>query len=393
MRATPTPPGTPSTPASNLTLAEIPEALPREDFGRDKDLKSLLKSVQPEAFSGEGLNVANSSLEEWIISMDDYFALAEYNSLAQSIMARAKLIGPAKMWWKLNCQSRGVAEVTQSWEELQFRLKERYLPLNHTTNKMNEFLSCVGRGRTIDTYYEEFVKLSRYAPLISEEQKPSRFILVLEGKLADEVEAIRPTSLADALIRAKPKLNCLLKANNFQFGERKREPPQYLESSYKQPKYQNVTRNVNPPDVQPVRVNALPITQGGRQIQCFECLEWGHKRSHCPRKEQRSGFQNPNQGSRRPPPVINTANRFQGRNFRPPNPAAQCPNPPPPTKTATINHVSIADELEEHAQIYAALDPSGRIDSRTRADFRDKGKEVATHDAAGSTGQMERVSY
>ena len=187
--------------------------IPKEDFGRDKDLKSLLKSVQPEAFSGEGVNVANV-LEEWIISMDDYFSLAEYNFIAQGIMSRAKLTGSAKVWWKLNCQSRGVAEVTQSWEELQLRLKERYWPLNYATTKMNEFLACTRRGRAIDIYYEDFVRLSRYAPLISEDQKLSRFVLGLEGKLADEVEALRPTSLADALIRAKPKLCSLLKGNN-----------------------------------------------------------------------------------------------------------------------------------------------------------------------------------
>lgn len=62
---------------------------------------------------------------------------------------------------------------------------------------MNEFLSCVRRGRAIDTYYEEFVKLSRHAPLMDEEQKLSQLV----GKLVDEVEALCPATLADALIR------------------------------------------------------------------------------------------------------------------------------------------------------------------------------------------------
>ena len=55
---------------------------------------------------------------------------------------------------------------------------------------MNEFLSCVRRGQAIDDYYEEFVKLSRHAPLMTEEQKLSRFIIVLEGHLAEEVNAL-----------------------------------------------------------------------------------------------------------------------------------------------------------------------------------------------------------
>ncbi|MCO5597986.1 hypothetical protein L7F22_052075 [Adiantum nelumboides] len=223
---------------NNIESSGMPDIVLKEDFGRNKDLKTLLKTVQPEPFTGEDLDNA-SKLEEWIISMEDYFDLAEYNFVAKGIMGRAKIKGPAKIWWKLNCKSRGVLEIIQSWEELQLRLRERYSPPNYLTTKMNEFLACVRRGRTIDTYYEDFIKLSRHASLITEEQKLSRFILGLEEKLADEVEALRPTSLADALIWAKPKLSSFLKSNNQQ-GERKREQPYHF-------------------------VNALPITQGGTQ--------------------------------------------------------------------------------------------------------------------------------
>ncbi|MCO5589190.1 hypothetical protein L7F22_043156 [Adiantum nelumboides] len=168
---------------NNIESFETPDIVLRKDFGRNKDLKNLLKIVQPEPFIGEDSDNA-SKLEEWIISMEDYFDLAEYNFVAKGIMGRAKIKGPAKIWWKLNCKSRGVVEITQSWEELQLRLRERYSPSNYLTTKMNEFLACVRRGKTIDTFYEEFIKLSRHAPLITEEQKLSRFILGLEGKLA-----------------------------------------------------------------------------------------------------------------------------------------------------------------------------------------------------------------
>ena len=41
---------------------------------------------------------------------------------------------------------------------------------------------------------------------MTEEQKLSQFILGLEGQLAQEVNALLPISLADALICAKSKL-------------------------------------------------------------------------------------------------------------------------------------------------------------------------------------------
>ena len=60
---------------------------------------------------GEGNNIPKI-LKEWIMSMDDYFALAGYNTVAQGIMGRAKLEGSAKLWWKLHCQILGKLEIT-----------------------------------------------------------------------------------------------------------------------------------------------------------------------------------------------------------------------------------------------------------------------------------------
>ena len=204
--------------SSSLNPSEMDNPV-MEDFGRDKDLKNLLKNLQPKAFTGEGNNIPKI-LEEWIMSMDDYFALARYNAVAQGIMGRAKLEGSARLWWKLHCQTQGKLETTMGWDELKESLKERYLPLNYATTKMNEFLSCVRKGKPIDEYYKEFVKLSRHAPLMTQEQKLSKFILGLEGQLAEEVNALWPISLADALIRAKAKLLSFKVA-----GERKRTNP------------------------------------------------------------------------------------------------------------------------------------------------------------------------
>ena len=55
------------------------------------------------------------------------------------------------------------------WDELKKSLRERYLPLNYTTIKMNKFLSYARKGQAIDDYYKEFVKLSRHAHLMTKE--------------------------------------------------------------------------------------------------------------------------------------------------------------------------------------------------------------------------------
>ena len=75
----------------------IPISLNQEDFGRDKDLKTLLKTLQPKNFSRKEDNVFGT-LEEWIIEMEDHFTLASYNLVAQGIMDRAKLTRLAELW-------------------------------------------------------------------------------------------------------------------------------------------------------------------------------------------------------------------------------------------------------------------------------------------------------
>ena len=101
--------------------------------------------------------------------MDGYFQLAGYNDIAKGILGRAKLDGSAKTWWKSSCQTRGVVESTQGWGQVKTHLRERYLPLNYSTTKMNEFSFCTRRDHPIDVYYEEFLKLSRHAPDLTEE--------------------------------------------------------------------------------------------------------------------------------------------------------------------------------------------------------------------------------
>ena len=141
---------------------------------------------------------------------------------------------------------------------------------------MNEFLSCVRKGKPIDKYYEEFVKISRNAPLMTQEQKLSRFIIGLEGQLAEEVNALQPTSLANSLIRAKEKLL------NFKVAkERKRMNPYPPTKSFwpqkaslpncRMPNNEFSNPRTQKPSVQQVKVNALPVNQRGHQIQCFEC--------------------------------------------------------------------------------------------------------------------------
>ena len=162
------------------------------------------------------------------------------------------------------------------------QLRERYLPLNYNTTKI-EFLACTRRERPIDDYYEEFLKLSRHAHL-TEEQTLSRFIRGLEGSLADEVKALRPGSLADALIRSKSKLKSVQKkAAN---GDKRKVPPFQSPPPFKNPRttQPQVASFVGSPprasviQPRPVQARSVDFNPNPSGKQCYRCGGWGHLR-------------------------------------------------------------------------------------------------------------------
>ena len=232
------------------------------------------------------------------------------------------------------------------------------------------------------------------------EQKLSRFILGLEGQLAKEVNSLRHVSLADALIRAKAKLKSFItrdckRPNPFPPTEPFR-PPKV--NPLAQPKGRpSIPHFVGPrPFVQPVRVNALPINQSGRQIQCHKCYEWGHKKADCPSNT-------PGQAN---PRLVLPSQREAYQNCNNGQPKKQNYSQ---SQKVTINFVSIRDEINEQAQIYAALDPSRYncqssileaqgiyeegIPDGTGTNFGYEGEATAPPDNQGCSGTIEGISY
>ena len=145
---------------------------------------------------------------------------------------------------------------------------------------MNEFYRLKQFSLSLEEYYSKFVSLRRYAPLMTEEQIIARFCQGLNSPLDSRLEAMRPTSVQDALIRAKP----LSREISQDRGVRRREPmhsrPQ--ESQNRRPAPQS---NFQPrPRVYAANAPVRDLSN----VQCFECHEWGHYRSTCPRLQHRT---------------------------------------------------------------------------------------------------------
>ena len=132
--------------------------------------------------------------------MDDYFSAAETADVNQAMVAKLKLVGEARVWWKQWCKDQGVSEVTITWPQLKDAVRKRYLPPTYQTLKMNEFFRLKQLELTLEAYYSKFVTLLKYAPPMDISQQVSKFCHGLNTPLNHRLEAMRPTDLQDALL-------------------------------------------------------------------------------------------------------------------------------------------------------------------------------------------------
>ncbi|MCO5564214.1 hypothetical protein L7F22_017872 [Adiantum nelumboides] len=134
--------------------------------------------------------------------MDDYFLAAGTAPENQAMLSMFGITGDAKLWWKQHCRDNPTS--SPSWEKMKQAVKDGYLPPAHQALKMNEFYALRQLGLILEEYYSKFVFLRRYAPSMSTEQQIARFCQGLNRPLSTRLEAMRPTSIQDTLIKAKP---------------------------------------------------------------------------------------------------------------------------------------------------------------------------------------------
>ena len=112
------------------------------------------------------------------------------------------------------------------------------------------------------------------------EQQIARFCQGLNEPLDSRLEAMRPVSLQDALLRAKPLVkeiqrNCSKRFQPAGNGRGRVEP-------HHQPFHPQ-----NPQLVPRVYAAQTPAAKEFPNIRCFECSEMGHYRNKCPRLANR----------------------------------------------------------------------------------------------------------
>ena len=80
-------------------ILAIANTVPTPTLAETQENKSFLKQVKPPEFDGKGKDI-EAEAEIWVESMKDYFTAAGIAPSNQAMIAKLKLTGEARLWWK-----------------------------------------------------------------------------------------------------------------------------------------------------------------------------------------------------------------------------------------------------------------------------------------------------
>eukprot|EP00253_Pinus_taeda_P015634 PITA_15634 len=164
------------------------------------ELQGEFRKIKPPHFDGEQEEAA----EAWLINMNKYFQLYEYNHNLKARLAIFQLQGKATLWWEEVNIVKGVTEQTITWDNFQRYFKERYLTERFYDEKAREFHDLRLGQQTMDEFITRFTSLLRYVPYIREEKaKVQRFVSSLPPYMRERIEFDNPKSMDEVIRKAR----------------------------------------------------------------------------------------------------------------------------------------------------------------------------------------------
>eukprot|EP00253_Pinus_taeda_P005349 PITA_05349 len=164
------------------------------------ELQGEFRKIKPPHFDGEHEEAA----EAWLINMNKYFQLYEYDHNLKAGLAIFQLQGKATLWWEEVKIVKGVTEQNITSDNFQKIFKERYLTERFYDEKAREFHDLRLGQQTIDEFVTRFTSLLRYVPYIREEKaKVQRFVSSLPPYMRERIEFDNPKSMDEVIRKAR----------------------------------------------------------------------------------------------------------------------------------------------------------------------------------------------
>eukprot|EP00253_Pinus_taeda_P034889 PITA_34889 len=134
------------------------------------ELQGEFRKIKPPLFDGEQEEAA----EAWLININEYFQLYEYDQNLKARLAIFQLQGKATLWWEEIKIVKGVSEQNITREKFQKYFKERYLTEHFYDEKAREFHDLRLGQQSMDEFINRFTSLLRYVPYIKEEKAKNK---------------------------------------------------------------------------------------------------------------------------------------------------------------------------------------------------------------------------
>ena len=131
------------------------------------ELEGEFWKTNPPTFDGVEEEVA----EAWLINMNKYFQVYEYNSNIKDRLAIYQLREKATLWWEEVKNVYSIDDQDVTWDVFQQYFKDKYLNERFHDEKYREFHDLKLGQMTMDEYITKFISLLRYIPYLKDEKE------------------------------------------------------------------------------------------------------------------------------------------------------------------------------------------------------------------------------
>jgi hypothetical protein len=252
-----------------------------QTFRMKMDLPSFNGQLQIEGFL------------DWLAVVERFFDYMEIPEDKKVKLVAYRLMGGASTWWEQLqlTRMRQRKGMVQTWAKMRRLLRARYLPLDYEQILFQQYQDCRQGNRTVQTYVEEFHRLSSRNNLSETDgQQVSKFVGGLCLTIQDRVSMQTIYSLTEAInlaTKAETQLEMakLIAGTRSSFDVNRAaidkgkfpafQPPPI--NTFKGPNNNGAPSKIGGAIEAPRNPYARPSTD-----KCYRCGQPGHRSNQCP---------------------------------------------------------------------------------------------------------------
>jgi hypothetical protein len=224
------------------------------------------RRLSPREFTGTEEPLA---AEQWLTDMVNLLEGANIPAVDQVKVVKVQLTDVARSWWLAEEMN---IEGPVTWKQFSDRFLERFFPKDARRQMQKQFMNLKQWDRSVDIYAAEFIRLSRFAPLLvaDEEEKANHFRQGLKHEI-QKLMASQPMDTYSQVLTAARRVELELGIDNRAQQKQGKRP------------FNQVGQGQNQPAKRPFQQSQQQQQQQQPKVECSYCHRLGHTRQECRR--------------------------------------------------------------------------------------------------------------